>query len=79
MAVAAAAFDPSSDHVVLVVDNVALGQVFSEYVFRFPLPVLIPSADIHSYIILSSTPYSLSILAASLRDKVHLTKVTESV
>jgi hypothetical protein len=39
--IAQAGFEPRSDHVGFVVDEVALGEVFSEY-FCFPLLILIP-------------------------------------
>jgi hypothetical protein len=50
-------FDPWSDGVELVVDKIALGQVFSKF-FDFLLPTLISTTAAYSLIIQSPTPLS---------------------
>jgi hypothetical protein len=44
-----------------MVDKVELGHVFSEYILRFPLPILVPVSVPHSLIILPHTLYNLYI------------------
>jgi hypothetical protein len=61
MAVMRIWFDTRSGHIGFMVDKLELAHVFSQYILRFPLQILIPASVPHSLIILSHTRYNMYI------------------